>query len=52
VLVFASFALMACGGFMMVIDPANWMIALVPIVFFGICAAVTMWMLMERQRSL
>jgi uncharacterized membrane protein len=48
----ASFAFVAIGVFILIIDPArNWLIALAATVFFGLCAAVFARMLILRSRQ-
>ena len=47
----ASLALVGCGLGILVTDPGQWLMALVSIVFFGLCAAVNTYMLVLRWRG-
>jgi hypothetical protein len=47
-----SIAFVALGVILLAIDPAaNWLLATVTIIFFGLCAVVSMFMLVVRQWS-
>jgi len=43
-----SLAFVAAGLFILVVDPGSWLIALASIVFFGLCAAFTVYLLVLR----
>ena len=47
----ASLALVGCGLGILVTDPGQWLMALVAIGFFGLCAAVNTYMLVLRWRG-
>jgi hypothetical protein len=47
----ASLALVGCGLGILVSDPGQWLMALASIVFFGLCAAVSTYMLVLRWRG-
>jgi uncharacterized membrane protein YbaN (DUF454 family) len=47
----ASLALVGCSLGILVTDPGQWLMALVSIVFFGLCAAVNTYMLVLRWRG-
>jgi hypothetical protein len=46
-----SFAFVAAGVLILVVDPASWLIALAGIVFFGLCALMMTRMLMLRRAA-
>jgi hypothetical protein len=45
-----AFALVGGGIYMLVVDPSQWRVALASIVFFGLCAAKVVRMLVLRRR--
>jgi hypothetical protein len=47
----ASFAFVAIGVLILIVDPAKWFIGLCGIVFFGLCALMMTRMLMLRRRQ-
>jgi hypothetical protein len=46
-----SFAFVAAGVLILIVDPASWLIALGGIVFFGLCALMMTRMLMLRHAT-
>jgi hypothetical protein len=46
-----SIAFVAGGMFMLIAEPENWLIAFAAIVFFGVCAAFGIYMIVIRRRS-
>jgi uncharacterized membrane protein YccC len=46
-----SLIFVAAGILILVLDPADWLIALASTVFFGLCAAVIARMLILRSRQ-
>jgi hypothetical protein len=46
-----SVAFVVAGLFILIVTPDKWLVAIAGIVFFGACAAVFGFMLVQRQQS-